>query len=156
GQVGPAMHDEFHAAIADEGGFEHGAGCKLALDAQRVLHAVRILKIGIENREHLQPAAALCLVGDDLPELIVEHGPHDAESCGVLLAEARAERDVLRAHRLPHGPRLLAAEQDTKTAAQHGLAAAIGVVAESEPGPQVDPTVVVIRIGGIADGTGYE
>ena len=53
-------------------------------------------------------------------------------------------------------PGCLAAEQDTKTAAHDGFAAAIGVVAESEPGPQVHPAVVVIWIAGIADGTGHE
>src|SRR5262245_7753188 len=111
------MHDEFQAAIADEGGLEHGAGRKLALNAERVLHAVRILNIGVENREYLQPAAPLCLVGHDLTKLIVEHGPDDSESGSVLLAESRSERDVLRANRLPHGPRLLAAEQNTKTSA---------------------------------------
>src|SRR5262249_33462711 len=126
-------------------------GCDFALDAERKVHAVRILQMRVEDRENLRTAARLKLRGDDLAEVVHIHRPANAEGLGILLAESGTEGHQFRTDSLPHPAYDLFAEQNPKAAADDVFALAIRIVAEAKPRAEIHPAVALVGIIRIAE-----
>src|SRR5262249_2752607 len=119
------------------GSLEREVGSQFTLNAQRVMHRVRVLQLRVHHLIHARKTFFFNLPLDDYAEIVVIHGIFQTIFQGVLTAEHHAARRIGSVHAVPKRRNHLRAEEKAGAASDYGLAASVDGIRKSQTGSEV-------------------